>query len=253
MIRRGACRVFRLALGPALVLLGAVLCGVPRLEAAASTAPLPAEPESTAQRAAAEPQSAPATGSVAVVVYRKVFKSSSPEFTEIRVPERGMGSCDQRSLDEQPDPQPVEIGSALRTRIFALAAELNDFRGITLDVQRRIAYLGEKTFRFERGGESNEVKFNYTLNSKANQLLQIFDGLAREQDEITVLARRMKYDRLGVNDALLQIDDDIRHQVLVQPERFLPLLEQIAGDERFLDIARKRARALADYIRSSTH
>jgi len=95
------------------------------------------------------------------------------------------------------------------------------------------------------------VKFNYTLNSKASQLLQIFDGLAREQDEITVLARRMKYDRLGVNDALLQIDDDIRHQVLVQPERFLPLLEQIAGDERFLDIARKRARALADYIRSS--
>jgi len=253
MIRPGADPVVRLALRLVLALLVVVLSGALPLEAAGSSAPLPVERESTGRRAAAEPQSAPATGAVAVVVYRKVFKSSSPEFTEIRVPEQGLGSCDQRNLDEQPDPQPVEIGSALRTRIFALAAELNDFRGITLDVQRRIAYLGEKTFRFERGGESNEVKFNYTLNSKASQLLQIFDGLAREQDEITVLARRMKYDRLGVNDALLQIDDDIRHQVLVQPERFLPLLEQIAGDERFLDIARKRARALADYIRSSTH
>ena len=251
MARPGAGRVGLLPLGVLPLLLGAALSGALLSEAAASSLPHAAERESTSQRATAEPQSAPATGAVAVVVYRKVFKSSSPEFTEIRVPEQGLGSCDQRSLDEQPDPQPVEIGSALRTRIFALAAELNDFRGITLDVQRRIAYLGEKTFRFERGGESNEVKFNYTLNSKASQLLQIFDGLAREQDEITVLARRMKYDRLGVNDALLQIDDDIRHQVLVQPERFLPLLEQIAGDERFLDIARKRARALADYIRSS--
>ena len=188
-----------------------------------------------------------------MVVYRKVFKSSSPEFTEIRVPQQGPGSCDQRNLDDAPDPQAMEISSALRARIFSLAAELGYFRGITLDVQRRIAYLGEKTFRYEQGGQSSEVKFNYTLNSKANQLLQIFEGLSREQDEIAILARRMKYDRLGVNDALLQIDDDVRHQVLAQPERFLPLLEQIAGDDRFLDIARKRARALADYIRSSGH
>ena len=190
-------------------------------------------------------------GAGAVVVYRKVFKSSSPEFTEIRVPGEGVGSCDQRNLDDEPDPQAVEFSPALRARIFALAADLGYFRGITLDIQRRIAYLGEKTFRYERGGEASEVKFNYTLNPKANQLLQIFEGLAREQEEITTLARRMKYDRLGVNDTLQQIDEDIRHQVLAQPERFLPLLEQIAGDERFLDIARKRARSLADYIRSS--
>ena len=198
-------------------------------------------------------QSAAPAGPGAVVVYRKVFKSSSPEFTEIRVPQQGPGSCDQRNLEDSPDPQAVEIGGALRSRIFALAAELSYFRGVTLDVQRRIAYLGEKTFRYERGGESNEVKFNYTLNSKANQLLQIFEGLAREQDQISTLTRRMRYDRLGVNDALLQIDEDVRHQVIVQPERFLPLLEQIAGDERFLDIARKRARSLADYIRSANH
>lgn len=201
--------------------------------------------------ATAAGQSPPAGSAGGVVVYRKVFKSSSPEFTEIHVPAQGAGSCDQRNLEDAPDPQAIEISSGLRTRIFALAAELGYFRGITLDVQRRIAYLGEKTFRYEQGGQSSEVKFNYTLNSKASQLLQIFEGLAREQDEITGLARRMKYDRLGVNDALLQIDDDVRHQVVAQPERFLPLLEQIAGDDRFLEIARKRARALADYIRSS--
>jgi hypothetical protein len=186
------------------------------------------------------------------VVFRKVFKSSSPEFTEIRVPDNGHGTCELRALDEDPDPQAVEIGDALRGRIFALTGELSYFRGISLDVKRRIANLGEKTFRYEKGGESNEVKFNYTLNAKAAQLLQIFESLAREQEDFAVLQRRMKYDRLGVNEALVQLDDDVRHQLVAQPERFLPLLEQIAGDSKYLEIARQRARALRDTIRGGT-
>jgi hypothetical protein len=189
----------------------------------------------------------------AVVVFRKVFKSSSPEFTEIRIPENGPGTCDVRGLDEDPSPEPMDISGALRGKIFALAADLNDFRGISLDVKRRIANLGEKTFRYEKGGEASEVKFNYTINAKANQLLEIFEALAREQEDMAVLARRMKYDRLGVNEALIQVDQDVRNQAVAQPERFLPLLEQIAEDSHFLDIARERARALADVIRSGGH
>ena len=186
----------------------------------------------------------------AVVVFRKVFKSSAPEFTEIRIPEKGPGSCDVRALDEDPNPQSLDIGAGLRGRIFALAEDLQDFRGITLDVKRRIANLGEKTFRYEKGGEANEVKFNYTINAKAEQLLQIFEAIAREQEDLEVLERRMKYDRLGVNEALAQVDQDVRRQAVAQPERFLPALEQIAGDSRFLEMARQRARALADFIRS---
>jgi hypothetical protein len=185
----------------------------------------------------------------ATVVYRKVFKSSSPEFAEIRIPENGPATCDMRSLEEDPNPQPMEISATLRGRIFALAADLHNFRDITLDVKRRIANLGEKTFRYEKGGETSEVKFNYTLNAKAGQLLQIFESLSREQEDVLVLERTMKYDRLGINGALLQIDDDVHHHAIVQPERFLPLLEQIAGDSRFLEMARQHARALADTIR----
>jgi len=185
----------------------------------------------------------------ATVVYRKVFKSSSPEFAEIRIPENGPATCDMRSLEEDPNPQPMEISAALRGRIFTLAADLNNFRDITLDVKRRIANLGEKTFRYEKGGQASEVKFNYTLNAKAGQLLQIFESLSREQEDFYALERTMKYDRLGINGPLLQLDDDVHHHAIAQPERFLPLLEQIAGDSRFLEMARQRARAMADAIR----
>jgi len=46
------------------------------------------------------------------------------------------------------------------------------------------------------------------------------------------------------------LDQDVRRRAVAQPERFLPMLEQIAGDSRFLEIARQRARALIDFIRS---
>jgi len=76
-------------------------------------------------------------------------------------------------------------------------------------VHRKIANLGEKTFRWERAAETHEVKFNYTLNSAASQLLQIFEGLARQQELLSLLERRMRYDRLGINDALLQFETDL--------------------------------------------
>jgi len=133
--------------------------------------------------------------------------------------------------------------------MFALAQQLNHFQQQDLDVHRKIANLGEKTFRWEQGSETHEVKFNYTLNSTASQLLQIFEGLARQQELLMLLERRMKYDRLGINDALLQFEIELNRKLLPEPERALPTLDQIAGDARFVDIGRQRARNLAERIR----
>jgi hypothetical protein len=81
--------------------------------------------------------------------------------------------------------------------------------------------------------------------------MQIFEGLARQQGDLMLLQRNAKYDRLGVNDALLQFESDMDHRLLPEPERMLPVLDQIAGDSHFVEIARSRARALAERIRSS--
>jgi hypothetical protein len=185
--------------------------------------------------------------------YRRVFKSSVPEFIEIRIQENSSAATYEiRQLDEDPGATPFEIGSPLRSKIFQLVSELHHFKGLDLDVHRKIANLGEKTFRWEAGAETNEVKFNYTLNSTASQLLQICEGLARQQELIELLQRRIKYDRLGVNDALLQFENDLSKSVLPEPQRALPLLDQIAGDPRFVEIARQRSRALAERIRHSS-
>jgi hypothetical protein len=184
--------------------------------------------------------------------YRRVFKSSVPEFIEIRIQENSSAATYEiRQLDEDAGSTPFEVGPALRTKVFQLVSELRHFKGLDLDVHRKIANLGEKTFRWDTGGESSEVKFNYTLNSAATQLLQICEGLARQQELIELLQRRIKYDRLGVNDALLQFETEFSKSVLPEPQRALPLLDQIAGDSRFVEIARQRSRALAERIRHS--
>jgi hypothetical protein len=186
----------------------------------------------------------------AKLTFRRVFKGSTPEFIEITVlDDSDAAAYEIRQLDEDPGQASFQVSAGLRAKMFDLAAQLKHFQGQDLDVHRRIANLGEKTFRWESGAENHETKFNYTLNSAAARLLQIFEGLARQQEHFELISRRMKYDRLGINDALLQLDSDFNRGLLPEPGGLLLLLDQIAGDSRFVDIARQRARALAERIR----
>lgn len=204
---------------------------------------------SPAEAAASVPSPAPGPAH-AKLSYRRIFKSSSPEFIEIVVrDDSDAATYEIRQLDEEPGASPFEVSAPLREKMFELAAQLKYFQVPDLDVHRRIANLGEKTFRWEKGTENHETKFNYTLNSAASQLMQIFEGLARQQELVTLLERRMKYDRLGINDALLQFETDLNHKLLPEPQRALPTLDQIAGDSRFVQVGRQRARSLAERIR----
>jgi hypothetical protein len=184
------------------------------------------------------------------LIYRKVFKTSSPEFIEIKLKPTGTGTVDIRQLDDDADPQPFEISAGLATRLFQMAAELNHFEGQDLDVKRRLANLGEKTFRYENGGKAHEATFNYTLNNTAQQMMQVFEGLSRQQEHWQTLNHRLRFDRLGVNDALLKFEVDLNRKSIPEPDRLLPLLESIAADTRVVEIARQRARAVAERIRT---
>jgi hypothetical protein len=193
---------------------------------------------------------AKATPGTATITFRKVFKSSYPEFVEIKIEDNGSGTFDIRQLDEEASPQPFEVSRSLAEKIFQLAAQLHHFQNLNLDVRRRVANLGQKTFRYEKNGESFEVTFNYTIDAAATQLLSLFEGLARQQTDLSDLQRTMRYDRLGVNDTLAHIEADFNSRLLPEPEGFLALLDQLAADSRFLDIARQKARALAEQIRN---
>ena len=193
----------------------------------------------------------PAAPSGATITFRKIFKSSYPEFVEIKVTESGAGTYDIRQLSDDPSPQPMEVDPSVVQKIFALAGKLHNFDGIDLEMHRRIANLGQKTFQYQLGAETQAVSFNYTQNPNASQLLDIFESLARQQSDLSDLRRTMRYDRLGVNDVLLQLQKDYDRNLLIEPQKFLASLDELAADDHFINIAREKAHDLAARIRSS--
>src|SRR5437773_1329341 len=82
------------------------------------------------------------------LTFRRVFKGSSPEFIEITVREDSdTAAYEIRQLDEDAGSLPFQVSAAWRTKMFDLAAQLKHFQGQDLDVHRKIANLGEKTFQ----------------------------------------------------------------------------------------------------------
>src|SRR4029077_10134162 len=133
-----------------------LLCGA--FASADSSAAPQAKPAALASAASDEPQ--PAVPKGAKLTYRRVFQSSTPEFIEIIVYEDSdAATYEIRQLDEQHGANPFQISASLRAKMFDLAAQLRHFRGQDLDVHRKIANLGEKTFRWEQGSEAHETKF----------------------------------------------------------------------------------------------
>lgn len=185
------------------------------------------------------------------IVFRKIFKSSYPEFVEIKVPENGACTADIRQLSDDPSPQPFQLNASIVQRIFDLAGDLHDFNGVNLEIHRRIANLGEKTFIYQNGSQVYQTSFNYSTNSAAQQLLDLFENLTRQQTDLSDLQRTMRYDHLGVYDVMQRIEKDYDDKVLPDPSALLPTLDKLALDNTYLNIARELARNLAGRIRAS--
>ncbi|HEY4579467.1 MAG TPA: hypothetical protein VIG89_00410 [Candidatus Acidoferrales bacterium] len=193
----------------------------------------------------------PAPADIPTITYRRVFQGSTPEFIEIVVRQDGSARADVRQLNEAVAPKTFEVGPAVRAKIFEMARALRNFQGADLGVHRRVAYLGQKTFRWEKGAEAYETQYNYTLDTNASKLQMIFEGLAQQQIDLGTLEQKLRYDRLGVNDALRQFEHNVNQRTLPEPERFLPVLDRIAEDTRLIEMARQRARSLAARIRTA--
>jgi hypothetical protein len=195
-------------------------------------------------------QAQTASASEPTIVFRKVFKSSYPEFVEIKIPENGDCTADIRQLSDDPSPQPFRLGTSVVQRIFSLAGDLHDFNGVNLEIHRRIANLGEKTFIYQNGEQVYQTTFNYSTNASAQQLLDLFENLTREQIDLSDLQRTMQYDRLGVYDVVQRIEKDYDDKLLPDPSALLPTLDKLALDTTYLNIARDLARNIAGRIRT---
>jgi hypothetical protein len=131
-----------------------------------------------------------------------------------------------------------------------LAEKLDHFKR-PLESPLKVAKMGMKTLRFENGAEKSEAAFNFSEDLDARALTDWFERISETGQNYWTLERAVKYDKLGVNTALLQFNISIERKRLLSPQIFLPLLDRVAKNDSYLNMARSRAANLADLIRAA--
>jgi hypothetical protein len=178
--------------------------------------------------------------------YSKYFKGSTPEFVAITVEHDGQAFY--QSAKDDDNPIRLQLDAAETQALFDLAEKLDRFAR-PIESGLKIANLGAKTFRFEDGSEKHEVQFNFSEDVNAQALLDHFERISETEQNFINLDRTVHFDKLGVNDELLQLQLTWDRKRLIAPAQFLPLLDRIAKNESYLHLARERAAALAEAIR----
>jgi hypothetical protein len=181
--------------------------------------------------------------------FTKVFEGSSPEYIHITVDQDGQATYQGGSADEPNEPETLQLSEQFTARVFSLVAQLQYFQGIQLETERRVAFMGKKTFAYEKDGQRAEVSYNYTTNRTAEELRELFEKLARSRELIAQLEHRLVFDRLGLMEVVRKLESQFNAGRLAELEQFMPVLEKIAADSRLMQLARSRATALLRRIR----
>ncbi|MDQ6760899.1 MAG: hypothetical protein M3Z32_13685, partial [Acidobacteriota bacterium] len=179
--------------------------------------------------------------------YSKFFKGSVPEFVSITVEKSGQVTYKEAADDERPirfQMPPEQVAE-----LFALAGKLDHFTR-PLESPLKVAHMGIKTFRIEDGPTKGEVKFNYSADPDARELADRFERITETEQNFINLERTVKFDKLGVNQALLLLQITYEKKRLIAPEQFLPLLDRVSKNESYMHMSRERAASLADLFRN---
>jgi hypothetical protein len=193
-----------------------------------------------------------AAGSLAAgpakITFTKKFPGSAPEYVCVGIDKTG--ALTYKESPEDANPLKAQLADKETAPLFAMAEKLEFFK-TPLDSGLKVANTGQKTFRYEsETGAITESTFNYSTLPPAQQLLERFEQIAQSERAYSELDRTMRYDKLGVNDALAEVESLWLRKQLAAPQQFIPLLTRIAGRESYMHLVRDRAARLKDQFQA---
>jgi hypothetical protein len=177
--------------------------------------------------------------------YCKKFPGSKPAYSEIRLTRDG-----KVEYRETPDEDPLKftLDGSETDAVFQLAEKLDKMKR-QLESGLKVARMGDKTFRWEQDGARNEVTFNYSTDLEAQALLDWFEKMAESGQYYYELEKTVKFDKLGVNQAILKLESAWDRKHLVGVAMYVPLLDRVAKNDSYLNMARDRAEKLSAMFR----
>ena len=185
---------------------------------------------------------------LATIRYSKTFPGSVPAYSSIWVDRGGKGEFNDSPAGEQMAVK-FQLEQSETEVVFSLAAKLGNFTR-PLESGLKVAFTGAKVFRYEEGAAKNEVKFNYTQEPDAQLLLDWFERICETSLHAINLEHTARFDRLGLDKALLQLQISADRNRLAGASQLLPILDKIAKTQSAFNRVRERATSLAETIRA---
>jgi hypothetical protein len=179
--------------------------------------------------------------------YSKTFPGSKPEYQEIRLDREG--GVEYREGPTEDNPVIFKLTPEETETVFALSDKLGHFDK-ELESGLKVARMGDKVLRWEKGAEKHEAKFNYSMDLDAQALHDWFERMCESAQYNIELERAARYDKLGVNQAILKLEAAWDRKRLLGLDQYLKMLDRISNNDSYLNMARERAQKLAALFRN---
>ena len=179
--------------------------------------------------------------------YSKAFPGSIPAYVQVTVEKNGEVVYKEAPDDELP--LKYKLTEAETGEVYSLIEKLDFFKR-PVESGLKVAFMGTKTFRLEKGADKTEVQFNYSEDLNARALWEWCERMTESAQHRIALDRAAKYDKLGVVKALMLLEGAMERKRLVGLDQFLPTLDRISKNETYMHTARARASEIAEAIRN---
>jgi hypothetical protein len=129
-------------------------------------------------------------------------------------------------------------------QVFDLAKAANYFDGDFEFKKHKVAYSGDQWLGYFAPGVSHRTHFTFSENPSIQQLSTLFRGISATLEWESKLQHQRRYDKLGLNQSLSQMEQQAKSGWLKDLDAIAPLLSEIAADPQVMNIARQRAQRL---------
>jgi hypothetical protein len=188
----------------------------------------------------------------ATITFSLNFPASDPERYTITVQSDGHAryECSAKVSNESDERENYEtefrFSDATRSRIFELAAQAHYFSGKVDSGNRKLAFTGAKKLIYRDGQREATAAYNFSSVPAVQQLTTLFQSVGATLEFGRRLAYYHRYQKLGLDDELKQMEDEMKRGDLIELQAVKPALQEIYDDGSVLNVVRVRAQRLME-------
>ena len=185
---------------------------------------------------------------VPAVIFTWSWSSANPPYYSIAI--TPMGSVTYKSFPNSDlktgSPYVIEFEASrgVRTRIFALAQQLNFFRNKYRITQNSNPSAVSKSLTYDTGLNQTRVIYTTTSSRRIRELTGLFERMSSTINTRRLLEAMRLNDPSGLEPELKGLEIQCTRKKLVEPQILIPALRQIAADSSVPQPARQDAQSI---------